>query len=60
MKKNFQVKKQALLDKLSELADCLSAGRRVNPNMNGIKLQLEAIQAEIENLKVEKPVKRGE
>ena len=44
-----QFKKQDLLDKLSELARLLSAGRRVDPNSSQIKNQLEAIQIEIQS-----------
>ena len=44
-----QFKKQDLLDKLSELASLLSAGRRVDPNASYIKNQLEAIQIEIQS-----------
>jgi hypothetical protein len=41
-------KKQDLLDKLTELANLLSAGRRIDPNSTMIKNQLEAIQVELE------------
>ena len=42
-------KKQDLLDKLTELANLLCAGRRVDPNVRRVKNQLEAIQIEIES-----------
>lgn len=44
-------KKQDLLDKLTELANLLSAGRRIDPNSTLIKNQLEAIQIELETRK---------
>jgi hypothetical protein len=43
-----QFRKQELLDKLAELAELLSAGRKIDPNTNAVKMQLEAIQVEIE------------
>jgi hypothetical protein len=44
-------KKQDLLDKLTELANLLYTGRRVDPNSRRVKNQLEAIQLEIESRK---------
>jgi hypothetical protein len=50
MEKRFkQFKKQELLDKLAELAELLSAGRKIDPNSERVKMQLEAIQVEIES-----------
>ncbi len=48
-KKFTNFKKQDLLDKLTELANLLYIGRRVDPNSRRIKNQLEAIQLEIES-----------
>lgn len=45
------LKKQDLLDKLTELANLLSAGRRIDPNSTLIRNQLEAIQVELETRK---------
>ncbi|NCI45632.1 hypothetical protein [Sediminibacterium soli] len=50
MEKKYQLKKQDLLDKLAELAATLSAGRRIDPNSMQVKMQLEAIQVELESL----------
>jgi hypothetical protein len=50
-KRYHQFKKQELLDKLAELAELLSAGRKVDPNLGRVKMQLEAIQVEIETRK---------
>jgi hypothetical protein len=49
-KRYTQSKKQDLLDKLSELANLLSTGRRSDPNSRQVKLQLEAIQTQLEKL----------
>jgi hypothetical protein len=49
-KRNGHITKQDLLDKLMELADLLSAGRRVDPNCTKVKMQLEAIQGQLESL----------
>jgi hypothetical protein len=46
------LKKQDLLDKLTELATLLSAGRRIDPNSSLIKNQLEAIQVELETRRI--------
>jgi|GEM_PF-4504082 hypothetical protein len=49
MEKRYnQFRKQELLDKLAELAELLSAGRKIDPNSGAVKMQLEAIQVEIE------------
>jgi hypothetical protein len=54
-------KKQDLLDKLTELANLLSAGRRIDPNSSLIKNQLEAIQVELETRRISPgPHNRGE
>ncbi len=49
--KYTRFKKQDLLDKLAELANLLSAGRRIDPNSTNVKMQLEAIQIELEERK---------
>lgn len=49
-KRYTQSKKQDLLDKLSELANLLSTGRRNDPNSRQVKMQLEAIQTQLEKL----------
>ena len=50
-KRYHQLRKQDLLDKLAELAQLLSAGRKIDPNSGKVKMQLEAIQIEIESRK---------
>ncbi|MBV9986731.1 MAG: hypothetical protein JO301_03575 [Chitinophagaceae bacterium] len=49
-KRRTHITKQDLLDKLSELADLLSAGRRIDPNCNTVKMQLERIQTELQSM----------
>jgi hypothetical protein len=52
MEQNYiQLKKQDLLDKLTELAQLLCAGRRIDPNTKKVRNQLEAIQIEIESMR---------
>ena len=48
--RNTTGRKQDLLDKLTELATLLSSGRKIDPETKKIRMQLEAIQVEIQNL----------